>query len=93
MLRSKEGTDDTLAERIAFCMWRLWRGAIAEGKIIRSYTKLDGINWHGLLKSGYLWKIFRYERRIVNYLNRLLKEFKDRSRTQKVCKQAPIIHI
>lgn len=75
MLRSKEGMDDTMAERIAFCLWRLRRVAVAEGEIIRSYAKSDGIDWQGLLNSGYLGKINRYERRIMSYMNKLFREF------------------
>ncbi len=74
-LRSKEGMDDALAERIAFCLWRLRRVAIAEGEIIRSYAKSDGIDWRGLLNSEYLGKISRYERRIMSYMNKLIGEF------------------
>jgi len=55
----KDGTDDMLAEKIAFCFWRLRRGAIAEGEIIQSYAKLEGIDWQCLLESNYLGKICR----------------------------------
>lgn len=47
----------------------------AEKDIIESYAKLDGIDWQGLLKSGYLEKISRYERRIMNYRDKLFKKF------------------
>lgn len=81
MLSSKEGGEDMLAEKIAFCFWRLGRGAIAEGEIIQSYAMLEGIDWQALLKTGYMGKICRYERKIMNYLNKLLGEFKDRCKT------------
>lgn len=80
-LPSKEGGEDMLAEKIAFCFWRLRRGAIAEGEIIQSYAKLEGIDWQALLKTGYMGKICRYERKIMNYLKKLLGEFKERCKT------------
>lgn len=80
-LPSDDGGEDMLAEKIAFCFWRLRRGINIETEIIKSYADLDGIDWQGLLKSGCLRKIFRYECRIMNYLNRLLGEFKDRCKT------------
>ncbi|HHT9107115.1 MAG TPA: hypothetical protein ACFYEF_00370 [Candidatus Wunengus sp. YC63] len=82
MVPLKDSMDDMLAEKIAFYFWRLRRGAIAEGEIIQSCAKLERIDWQSLLKSGYLGKICRYERRIMNYLGRLLKELGDRLKTQ-----------
>lgn len=79
----KDGVEDMLAEKIAFCFWKLKRGAIAEGEIIQSYAKLeDVIDWQGLLESNYLEKNCRYAQRIMNYLGRLLKELGDRLKTQ-----------
>lgn len=48
---------------------------IAEGEIIQSYAKLEDMDWQSLLESGYLGKICKYERRIMNYMDKLLKEF------------------
>ena len=82
MVPLKDGVEDMLAEKIAFCFWRLQRGAIAEGEIIQSYAKLGVIDWQGLLESNYLGKICRYERRIMNYMDKLFKEFISRLHTE-----------
>ena len=76
--------ENAMAERIVLCLWKLRCGMNAEGEIIKPYAKLEGIDWQGLLESNYLGKICRYERRIMNYLDRLLGGFKDRFRTQKI---------
>lgn len=80
MLPTKSGGEDLLAKKIAFCLWRLQRGRNFETEIICSFAKLDGIDWQGLLKSGYLGKISRYEHRIMNYLDKLLKELLQQTR-------------
>lgn len=82
MLPLKDGGADMLAEKIAFCFWRLRRVMNIETEIVKSHANLDGIDWQGLLKSNYLGKICKYERRIMNYLNKMLKEFEDYSNTK-----------
>lgn len=82
MLPSTDGTEDMLAEKLAFCFWKLRRAAVAEKDIIKSYAKIDSIDWQGLLKSGDLGKVSRYERRIKSYLLKLLKEFIGRLSTK-----------
>jgi len=64
--------EEEIAIKIAHCIWKLRRGRTAELAIIGKYTRIEGIQWDDLLKSGYLQRIARYERRIMNQLQKLL---------------------
>lgn len=54
-----------LADKIAFCFWRLLRVMNIETEIVKSHANLDGIDWQCLLKSKSLEKIGRYEKKIM----------------------------
>ncbi len=67
------------ADEIVLCLWSLKRGRKAESEIVAAFADTESIRWDDLLKSGYLQRIAKHERRAMNKLKRLVSEFVDKN--------------
>ncbi len=73
----KRDSDESVTERIAYCLWKLRRGIVAEQGIICEHaTGKDGVRWNDLMWENYFPKIIRYEKRLMLEFQKLLSKFK-----------------
>lgn len=80
----KDTIQENLVAQIAFCLWRMKRGQMAEKAIINSYTNCDGTNWVAIFSSNYLHKLVRYETSILRQMSKAIKTLQEMHGTDSI---------